>query len=65
MESVVPVTDPGLKKQLEQTLQIYLDDNSTAWDMQPDGNYKRRKPKKGEKRRPAQTTLIDKIGGRS
>jgi polyphosphate kinase len=62
MESVMPVTDPDLKKQLERTLQIYLDDNSTAWDMQPDGTYRRRKPEKGEKRRPVQTTLIDKIG---
>ena len=62
MESVMPVTDPGLKQELEQKLQIYLDDNSTAWDMQPDGNYKRRKPQKGQEHRPAQKTLIDKIG---
>jgi len=59
MESVMPVTDPKLKIELEKTLQIYEDDNSTAWDMQPDGSYKRRKPKKGEKPRPAQETFID------
>jgi polyphosphate kinase len=62
MESVTPVSDPKLKKDLEQTFQVYLDDNSTAWDMQPDGSYTRRKPKRGQKTRPAQETLIDKIG---
>jgi polyphosphate kinase len=65
MESVMSVTDPKLKKELEQTLQVYEDNNSTAWDMQPDGSYKRRQPKKGEKRRPAQETLIDIIGRQS
>jgi polyphosphate kinase len=65
MESVMPVTDPNLKKELDQTLQVYLDDNCTAWDMQPDGSYTRRRPKKGEKRRPAQETLIDMIGRQS
>jgi polyphosphate kinase len=65
MESVMPVTDPDLKKELEQTLQVYLDDNSTAWDMQPDGSYTRRRPKKGGKPKPAQKTLIDIIGRQS
>lgn len=65
MESVTPVTDPKLKKELEQTLQVYMDDNSTAWDMQPDDSYTRRRPKKGEKRRPTQETLIDIIGRQS
>jgi len=61
MESVMPVTDPELKIELEKTLQIYEDDNSSTWDMQPDGSYIRRKPKKGCKRRPAQETFIDMI----
>ncbi|MDX2445960.1 MAG: polyphosphate kinase 1 [Desulfobacterales bacterium] len=59
MESVMPVTDPILKIELEKTLQIYEDDNSSAWDMQPDGNYRKRKPKKGGKPRSAQETFID------
>jgi len=65
MESVTPVNDPKLKKELEQTLQVYLNDNSTAWDMQSDDSYTRRRPKKGERRRPAQETLIDIIGRQS
>jgi len=65
MESVMPVTDPKLKKELEQTLEVYMDDNITAWDMQPDGTYSRRRPKKGKKRKPAQEALIDIIGRQS
>jgi len=65
MESVIPVTDPKLKKELEQTLEVYMDDNITAWDMQPDGSYSRRRPKKGKKRKPAQEALIDIIGRQS
>jgi polyphosphate kinase len=65
MESVTPVTDPKLKKELAQKLQIYEKDNSTAWDMQADGRYVRRQPKKGEKPRPAQEALIDMIGRQS
>jgi polyphosphate kinase len=65
MESVTPVTDPKLKKELEKKLQIYEEDNSTAWDMQANGRYVRRQPKKGEKPRPAQEALIDMIGRQS
>jgi polyphosphate kinase len=62
MESVIPVTDPKIKKALLQTLQVYEEDNHSAWDMLPDGSYKRRRPKKGESPRPAQEALIDIIG---
>ena len=61
MESVMPVTDPILKQELEQTMKIYEEDNCSAWDMQPDGEYLRRRPKNGEMSRPAQETLIDLI----
>jgi len=62
MESVMPVTDPKLKEELEQTLKIYEEDNSTAWDMLSDGRYRQRKPKKGQSPKPAQEMLIDYIG---
>ncbi len=62
MESVMPVTDPILKQELEQTLEIYEKDNSTTWDMLSDGRYRRRRPKKGQSPRPAQQMLIDHIG---
>jgi polyphosphate kinase len=61
METIMPVTDPNLKQELEQTLQVYENDNCSAWDMKPDGRYVRRVPRKGAKRRAAQDIFIDLI----
>ena len=61
METVMPVTDPNLKQELEQTLQVYENDNCSAWDMKPDGRYVRRVPRKGTKRRAAQDVFIDLV----
>jgi polyphosphate kinase len=58
METVAPVTDPGIKAQLERILDVYETDNTAAWDMQPDGKYVRRKPIAGEPRREAQKAFI-------
>jgi polyphosphate kinase len=62
METMMPVTDPQLKQELEKTLQIYEGDNSSAWDMQPDGSYSRRRPGKGQKCRAAQEAFIEFFG---
>jgi len=58
METIMPVTDPELKQELEQTLQVYENDNCSAWDMQPDGKYVQRRPRQGEERRAAQEVFI-------
>jgi len=58
METIVPVIDPVIQAELEQILDIYDNDNCSAWDMQPDGSYKRRQPKEGEACRAAQELFI-------
>ncbi len=65
MESMMPVSDPQLKKELEQSLNVYENDNCSAWDMQANGEYVLRCPRKGEERRCAQDVFIDLIGGQS
>jgi len=65
VETIMPVSDPVLKQELEQTLQIYENDNCSAWDMKPNGRYKRRCPRKGQKRRAAQEVFIELIGRQS
>jgi polyphosphate kinase len=65
METMIPVTDRQLKQELEQSLNIYENDNCSAWDMQPDGQYVKRRPRKGEQRRAAQDVFIDLIGRQS
>jgi polyphosphate kinase len=45
IETCFPVLDPRLKKRvLKEGLQPYLRDNLQAWEMQPDGSYRSRKP---------------------
>ena len=40
VEICFPVLDPKLRKQvIAEGLKPYLDDNSQAWEMDPDGNY--------------------------
>jgi len=65
METMIPVTDLQLKQELEQSLDVYENDNCSAWDMQPDGKYVLRRPSKGEKPRCAQDVFIDLIGRQS
>jgi len=60
MEVVAPVCDPVIKAELDAILSIYEDDNCSAWDMQPDGEYVCRHPAAGEARRGAQQVFIDR-----
>jgi polyphosphate kinase len=58
MEAVAPICDPAIKAELENILRTYEEDNYSAWDMQPDGEYVRRHPAAGEARRGAQQVFI-------
>ena len=67
MEAVTPIGDPRLKAELEEILRVYEADNCSAWDMQPDGDYVRRRPAEGEACRAAQQVFIERsqaTGGR-
>jgi polyphosphate kinase len=65
METVTPVSDSQLKQELEQALQVYENDNCSAWDMRPDGKYVKRRPRKNQKRHAAQEMFIELIGKQS
>jgi len=41
VEAVVPVQDPRLCNQLEQVLQIYISDTTSAWELDESGSYSR------------------------
>jgi polyphosphate kinase len=58
VETITPVVDPEVQRQLEEILEVYRNDNCSAWDCGPDGVYVRRVPAAGEERRAAQTILI-------
>ena len=59
MEAVAPVCDPLLKAELDEILRVYEADNCSAWDMQADGSYVRRRPAEGEACRGAQQVFIE------
>lgn len=42
VEAITPVEDPRLQEQIEQILQLSLADHRQAWEMLPDGRYRRR-----------------------
>jgi polyphosphate kinase len=60
VEAVAPVRDPVIKGELENILRIYEQDNCSAWDMQPNGEYVRRHPAEGEAPRAAQQVFIER-----
>ena len=58
MEAVASISDPAIKAELEEILRTYEEDNCSAWDMQPNGQYIRRHPAPGEPPRGAQQVFI-------
>jgi polyphosphate kinase len=60
MEVVAPVCDPVIMNELDTILGTYDEDNCSAWDMQPDGQYIRRYPAEGQARRGAQQEFIER-----
>lgn len=44
VEALTPIEDPELRQRLEQLLDLYLNDNRSAWDMQSDGSFVMRQP---------------------
>jgi len=62
VEIVTPVEDEDLKQELDGILAVYLEDNASAWDMQADGTYVRRRPGEGEADKAAQQVFINRHG---
>jgi len=58
VEALVPIEDPSLQKELNQLLDICLQDNRQAWEMQSDGTYQQRQPKADEPERSTHKTLM-------
>ncbi len=57
VEAVTPVESITLREELEKLLELYLNDNRNAWEMQSDGSFIQRRP--GANNRCAQLQLIE------
>ncbi len=58
IEVVMPIEDNQVRNELESIFKALLADNCQAWELQPDGVWKRVSPKKNERRRAAQATFM-------
>jgi len=63
IEVAFPVLDPRLKRRvIKEGLRPYLVDNCQAWDMQPDGSYRRKTPRSTP--RSAQALLMTEMAAK-
>ena len=58
LELVVPVENERLRTRLSSVFDTLLSDNASAWELDADGSWRRRKPAKGERARPSQQVLM-------
>jgi polyphosphate kinase len=58
VEALVPVRNLDLQAELREFLDLQLTDNNGTWDMDSDGNYRRRRPNDGD--RHCQQIMIDR-----
>jgi polyphosphate kinase len=59
VEVITPIEDLEISKDLQEILGIMLADNRQAWDMEPNGNYKQRRPQAGTEEESTQKILMD------
>lgn len=60
VETLAPVLDAGLKRELQEIMELMWQDNRQAWDLQPDGTYIQRRPAPGEPERGSHTLLMQR-----
>ncbi|HMB74692.1 MAG TPA: polyphosphate kinase 1 [Gammaproteobacteria bacterium] len=65
IEVMFPILDPGIRQRLIGDLDTYLADNTQAWELDSDGEYRRIRPKPGESPVSAQTSLLNQLAERS
>jgi polyphosphate kinase len=58
IEVVTPADDPHIRGEIDAIFKALLNDNSHAWELQPDETWHRVSGKKGERKRPAQTQFM-------
>ncbi|MDD2335246.1 MAG: polyphosphate kinase 1 [Geobacteraceae bacterium] len=59
VEVVVPVEDRKLRTEIRTLFDVHLNDNRSAWDMQPDGTYVQRMPDPGQELRGSHEILVE------
>ncbi|MDE3025223.1 MAG: RNA degradosome polyphosphate kinase, partial [Acidobacteriota bacterium] len=58
VEVVTPLEDVAAQSEVAATLDTLLSDNTSSWELRPDGRWERIRPKKDTRARSAQATMI-------
>ncbi len=62
VETCFPILDEDLARRVfKEALQNYLDDNTNAWELDAEGEYRKLSPAEGQAPHSAQTTLLSKV----
>jgi polyphosphate kinase len=65
VEVVVPVEDARAQQELNRAFEMLLADNVDAWDLEPDGHWRRARQAKRERARPAQAMQMRSVIARA
>lgn len=58
VEVLMPVTESNWQAELDYILNLQINDNVSGWEMEPSGEYKKRRPADNEEQRGSQQVLI-------
>ncbi|MEJ2603009.1 MAG: polyphosphate kinase 1 [Gammaproteobacteria bacterium] len=61
VECCFPLLRKSHRSQVKSDLELYLADNTDAWELAPDGSYRRLRPEPGENATAAQTELLQRL----
>ena len=61
VEIAYPILDSESKARLIGDLDLYLSDNTNAWQLMPDGSYRQLSPRAGERPLSAHDSLLEKL----
>ena len=65
VEILAPISDGRLQAEIDRVFETLLADNATSWELRGDGVWRRARPKKGERERATQDTLMRKMRARA
>jgi polyphosphate kinase len=65
IELVAPVEDGRIQHELIRAFDVLLADNSSAWELSPEGRWMKLRPKKGDRGRPAQQVFMRSVRARA
>jgi len=61
VETCFPIAEPGMKQRILNDLELALQDNAGAWELQPDDSWVRQKARKGTEECSVQKVLLQQL----